>query len=262
MTKRHLIQLAAASLLTASLIATRGCSNRCGFCYLSTTGLKMPCQMRDPDDVARELASVDLTIVSGLALGVDTALNTIVEACDRISDTARAHRRAFVVEVMGRQCGFLAMRAGIAAEADAILFGEVKKSEDEIVAQLRDRVRFETTAEGMLTVTVTAHDAALAAELGLHRAEAALVALVRAISTSFFIQASLLVLLRIGILLYGLRYAVVDLTGIRRRPVERFFPNGRTILNTSLFRFCPIPGSKISSLESGIAVLLVMRRRR
>ncbi|MBW2528067.1 MAG: radical SAM protein [Deltaproteobacteria bacterium] len=46
-------------LTTASLIATRGCSNRCGFCYLSTTGLQMPCQMRDPQDVARELTDLD-----------------------------------------------------------------------------------------------------------------------------------------------------------------------------------------------------------
>lgn len=70
-------------------------------------------------------ASIDNDVGhSGMSIGVDTAVNTIVEACDRISDTARAHRRAFVVEVMGRHCGFLAMRAGIAAEADAILYGE------------------------------------------------------------------------------------------------------------------------------------------
>src|SRR5262249_41058681 len=77
----------------------------------------------------------------GLAIGVDTAVNTIVEACDRISDTARAHRRAFIVEVMGRHCGFLAMRAGIAAEADAILYSERQPSEDEGVARLRGVVR-------------------------------------------------------------------------------------------------------------------------
>ncbi len=77
----------------------------------------------------------------GLAIGTDTAVNTIVEACDRISDTARAHHRAFIVEVMGRHCGFLAMRAGIAVEADAILYGEVALSEDEIVAKLRQCFR-------------------------------------------------------------------------------------------------------------------------
>ncbi len=73
----------------------------------------------------------------GLAIGVDTAVNTIVDACDRISDTAAAHRRVFIVEVMGRQCGYLAMRAGLAAEADAILYAEKQISEDELVDKLR-----------------------------------------------------------------------------------------------------------------------------
>src|SRR5262249_54735784 len=83
-------------------------------------------------------ASIDNDIGhSGLAIGVDTAVNTIVEACDRIADTAQAHRRAFVVEVMGRACGFLAMRAGVAAEADAILYGESQLSEDDLVARVR-----------------------------------------------------------------------------------------------------------------------------
>lgn len=84
-------------------------------------------------------ASIDNDIGHcGLAIGVDTAVNTIVDACDRISDTARAHKRAFIVEVMGRSCGFLAMRAGIAAEADAILYGEKKWDEDALVARLRE----------------------------------------------------------------------------------------------------------------------------
>jgi len=83
-------------------------------------------------------ASIDNDIGHcGLAIGVDTAVNTIVDACDRISDTAQAHRRAFVVEVMGRQCGYLAMRAGLAAEADAILYRERGQTEDELVASLR-----------------------------------------------------------------------------------------------------------------------------
>jgi 6-phosphofructokinase 1 len=67
------------------------------------------------------------------ALGVDTALNTIVEACDRISDTARAHRRAFVVEVMGRDCGYLAMASAIAMAADAVLIRERGKTEAQLV---------------------------------------------------------------------------------------------------------------------------------
>jgi 6-phosphofructokinase 1 len=87
-------------------------------------------------------ASIDNDIGHcGLAIGVDTAVNTIVEACDRITDTASAHRRAFVVEVMGRHCGFLAMRAGIAAEADAILYGEKQLLEEDVVARLRQMLK-------------------------------------------------------------------------------------------------------------------------
>lgn len=87
-------------------------------------------------------ASIDNDIAcTSTAIGVDTALNTIVEACDRISDTARSHRRAFVVEVMGRDCGYLAMASAIAAQADAVLFRERGKHEDQLVAELRELFR-------------------------------------------------------------------------------------------------------------------------
>jgi 6-phosphofructokinase 1 len=87
-------------------------------------------------------ASIDNDIGhTALAIGVDTAVNTIVAACDRIADTARAHRRVFVVEVMGRDSGFLAMRAGIAAEADAILFNERGLDEEGILDNLRRVIR-------------------------------------------------------------------------------------------------------------------------
>jgi 6-phosphofructokinase 1 len=75
------------------------------------------------------------------ALGVDTALNTIVEACDRIGDTARAHRRAFVVEVMGRDCGYLAMASAIAVAADAVLIREQGKSEAQLVEDVAGVIR-------------------------------------------------------------------------------------------------------------------------
>lgn len=87
-------------------------------------------------------ASIDNDVGhAGLAIGVDTAVNTIVEACDRISDTARAHKRCFIVEVMGRNCGFLAMRAGIAAEADAVLYGEAHLTEEDVYARLGAMLR-------------------------------------------------------------------------------------------------------------------------
>ncbi len=79
-------------------------------------------------------ASIDNDIgLTGMSIGVDTAMNTIVEACDKISDTASAHDRTFIVEVMGRDCGYLAMTAGIASGADLVLFPEAGRPSEEIV---------------------------------------------------------------------------------------------------------------------------------
>ena len=87
-------------------------------------------------------ASIDHDIgCTNTAIGVDSALNTIVEACDRISDTARAHRRAFVVEVMGRQSGYLCMAGAVAAGADAALFGEQGRDEATIVRDVAALIR-------------------------------------------------------------------------------------------------------------------------
>lgn len=93
-------------------------------------------------------ASIDNDIgCTGTAIGVDTALNTIVDACDRISDTARAHRRAFVVEVMGRHCGYLAMASAVAVGADAVMFREQGRGEDALVAAAADVIRKGFAAE-------------------------------------------------------------------------------------------------------------------
>jgi 6-phosphofructokinase 1 len=87
-------------------------------------------------------ASIDNDIgCTAMAIGVDTALNTIVQACDRISDTARAHRRAFVVEVMGRDCGYLAMASAIAAGADAVLYREQSRSQEDVIRIVEDVIR-------------------------------------------------------------------------------------------------------------------------
>ena len=82
--------------------------------------------------VAGVPASIDNDLAcTAMAIGVDTAMNTIVEAIDRIYDTASAHRRTFFIEVMGRDCGYLAMTSGIAAGADAVLVPEVDKTEED-----------------------------------------------------------------------------------------------------------------------------------
>ena len=92
-------------------------------------------------------ASIDNDLAcTSMAIGVDTALNTITEACDRISDTARSHRRAFIVEVMGRQCGYLAMASAISCMADAVLFREQGKTEEQLIEELRQVIRHSYSA--------------------------------------------------------------------------------------------------------------------
>jgi len=72
-----------------------------------------------------------------MAIGVDTALNTIIRAVDRLRDTASSHTRAFVVEVMGRDCGYLALLAAIAGGAEAVLVPELGFDLDQLAARIR-----------------------------------------------------------------------------------------------------------------------------
>jgi 6-phosphofructokinase 1 len=67
------------------------------------------------------------------AIGVDTALNTALEAIDRIKDTASSHQRAHVVEVMGRRCGYLALMSAIAGGAEVVLIPEFEAKPQEIM---------------------------------------------------------------------------------------------------------------------------------
>ncbi len=86
-------------------------------------------------------ASIDNDVaLTSLSIGVDTAMNTIVEACDKIADTASAHDRVFLVEVMGRDCGYLAMTSAIASGADMVLFPEADRTEAELVQAVVDSV--------------------------------------------------------------------------------------------------------------------------
>jgi len=77
-----------------------------------------------PGTIDNDLFGTDYTI------GYDTALNTVVEAVDRIRDTASAHDRMFFIEVMGRGAGFIALHSGIACGAEAILIPEVDGQEE------------------------------------------------------------------------------------------------------------------------------------
>jgi 6-phosphofructokinase 1 len=87
-------------------------------------------------------ASIDNDIWgTDMCIGVDTALNTIVEALDKLRDTASSHNRAFIVEVMGRACGYLALVAGVIGGAEMILIPEVEISVEEVAQAVEDAYR-------------------------------------------------------------------------------------------------------------------------
>ena len=80
--------------------------------------------------IDNDLACTEITI------GVDTALNIALESIDRLRVTASSHKRAFLVEVMGRNCGYLALMAGIAGGAEAVVVPEADIDPDVIAAEL------------------------------------------------------------------------------------------------------------------------------
>jgi 6-phosphofructokinase 1 len=88
-------------------------------------------------DVVGVASTIDNDLVgSDVTLGVDTALNIALEAIDRLKITASSHARAFLVEVMGRNSGYLALMAGIAGGAEVIVIPEAEVSPDQIAAEL------------------------------------------------------------------------------------------------------------------------------
>lgn len=87
-----------------------------------------------PGTIDDDIAATDTTI------GFDTALNTVCDATSKVRDTASSHERTFIVEVMGRECGMLALYAGLAAGADAILVPEVAWRIEDLCATIAQGV--------------------------------------------------------------------------------------------------------------------------
>ncbi|MDA8442381.1 MAG: 6-phosphofructokinase [Peptococcaceae bacterium] len=83
-----------------------------------------------PGTIDNDIAYTDFT------LGFDTAVNNVISAIDKIRDTATSHERTFVVEVMGREAGDIAVWSGLAGGAESILIPEVETSMDEVVQRL------------------------------------------------------------------------------------------------------------------------------
>jgi 6-phosphofructokinase 1 len=87
-------------------------------------------------------ASIDNDIWgTNMSIGVDTALNTIMDAVDKLRDTASSHNRAFLIETMGRGCGYLAVMAGIICGAEMVLIPEVETKVEEVIAAVEDAYR-------------------------------------------------------------------------------------------------------------------------
>ncbi len=86
-----------------------------------------------PGTIDKDIAGTDFTI------GFDTAVNTAVQAIDKIRDTMDAHDRLFIVEVMGRDAGYIALHSGIATGAENILIPERKTTLDQLVSNLLEK---------------------------------------------------------------------------------------------------------------------------
>ncbi len=84
--------------------------------------------------IDNDLWGIDYTI------GFDTAVNTAIQAIDKIRDTATSHARTFIIEVMGRDRGFIAIDAGIASGADIVLIPEIKFDIDKIIYNIKEGI--------------------------------------------------------------------------------------------------------------------------
>lgn len=97
-----------------------------------------------PGTIDNDLYGTDYTI------GYDTALNTVVQAVDKIRDTASSHDRLFFVEVMGRDAGFIALRSGIAAGAEEILIPERRTDFRKLKSYLQEEYRVKKSSSIVL----------------------------------------------------------------------------------------------------------------
>jgi 6-phosphofructokinase 1 len=111
------------------LIVIGGDGSQAGAHALSQRGIPV---VGIASTIDNDVAGSDVTI------GATTALDIALEAIDRLRVTASSHNRTFLVEVMGRKCGYLALIAGIAGGAEAIMLPQVPQSAEEVATAIRD----------------------------------------------------------------------------------------------------------------------------
>ena len=111
-----------------ALVVIGGDGSQTGSCLLSQTGFPV---VGIASTIDNDLCGSEITI------GVDTALNIALESIDRLKVTASSHGRAFLVETMGRNCGYLALMAGITGGAEVVVIPEVETHPEEVAKELR-----------------------------------------------------------------------------------------------------------------------------
>lgn len=99
-----------------------------------STEFDIPC-IGLPGTIDKDIAGTDFTI------GFDTAVNTAVQAIDKVRDTADAHDRLFIIEVMGRDSGYIALHSGVATGAENILIPEQKTDVEGVISALVEKHR-------------------------------------------------------------------------------------------------------------------------
>jgi len=112
-----------------ALVVIGGNGSQCGAHYLEEAGVPV---VGVGSTIDNDLYGAEITI------GVDTALNIALEAVDRLKTTASALQRAFLVEVMGRNCGYLALMTAVAGGAEAVAIPEIETDPERLVEELRE----------------------------------------------------------------------------------------------------------------------------
>ena len=135
------------------LIVIGGAGSLAGAWELSKLGMNV---VGIPGTIENDVWGTDYTI------GSDTAANTVVDAINKLRDTACAHRRIILIEVMGKTSGWLAMTTGIAGGAEYVLAPEAKYNLDRMCAEIRESYE----AGKRYSIIVVSEGAASAVELG------------------------------------------------------------------------------------------------
>ena len=135
------------------LVVIGGDGSLTGAAHLSRHGMPI---VGLPATIENDVWGTDYTI------GADTAANTVLEAINKLRDTASAHRRIILIEVMGKKSGWLAMMAGVAGGAEYVLVPEVKYDLDAICTEIMDAYE----AGKKYSIIVVAQGAGSAVEMG------------------------------------------------------------------------------------------------